>query len=78
MKKRIIFTVILLMSIFGGCKNERIIPRAYFINAESGDDANAGTSPDKAWKTLTMINKIHLKAGVRVLLKGGQIYYRYY
>lgn len=47
----------------------------YYINAESGNDSNSGISPNKAWKTLSMINKLHLDAGQQILLKSGQTYY---
>jgi hypothetical protein len=39
---------------------------------EQGDDANEGTSSDKAWKTIDRINKVQLCPGDSVLLEGGK------
>lgn len=67
--------LILVCSLLIGCNRLINSPSTYYINAESGNDTNTGTLPEKAWKTLTAINEIHFEAGVRVLLKGGQVYF---
>ncbi len=74
MKK--IFSAIFILILITGCKNGRVNQYStYFINGESGDDSDSGTSPQKPWKSLSMINKIQLEAGDKVLLKSDQIYY---
>src|SRR2546423_10792170 len=42
-----------------------------FYVSPGGDDANAGTSPAAAWKTVAKINSLDLEPGDRVLLQGG-------
>jgi hypothetical protein len=44
----------------------------YYLDAAKGDDANAGTSPAKAWKTLDRANQTAFAAGDKLLLEGGQ------
>ncbi len=34
-----------------------ILGTAYYVDAETGNDQNRGTSPDQAWKTLAPVNK---------------------
>lgn len=48
----------------------------YYISASNGDDTNAGTSPDTAWKTLSgyRVNKSRLTEGDTVLFERGGIY----
>lgn len=72
MKKYSILT--LICAILIGCNGQINSPSTYYINGETGNDANSGTSPKKAWKTLISINEIPFESGVRVLLKGGQVY----
>lgn len=44
----------------------------YYVDASMGDDANSGTSPDQAWKTLEKVNSIQFKPGSSILLKKGE------
>ncbi len=44
---------------------------AYYIDAQNGNDANAGTSQSQAWKTFKNVEGLSLKAGEQVLLKAG-------
>lgn len=44
----------------------------YYIDATGGADTNAGTSQDKAWKTLSKANVTTFKPGDRILLKAGE------
>lgn len=45
----------------------------YYVST-SGDDTNAGTSPDQAWATLTKVNATTFTPGDNLLLEGGQIF----
>lgn len=45
----------------------------YYINAETGNDANPGTNR-KPFQTIRKINSLHLKAGSSVFFAGGQIF----
>ncbi|MFG2309878.1 right-handed parallel beta-helix repeat-containing protein [Streptomyces sp. NPDC048566] len=42
----------------------------YYVSAR-GDDARAGTSPSRAWRTLARAERVPLKPGDRLLLEGG-------
>ena len=44
----------------------------YYVDAESGDDANPGTSPEKALRTLARASELTLSPGQAILLCGGQ------
>lgn len=47
----------------------------YYVNAYGGKDSNNGKSKSQAFKTLKKINNLNLKAGDRVLLAKGQVFY---
>lgn len=47
---------------------------AYYVDAESGNDNNTGTSPDQAFASLAKINSLQLCPGTHVLLKSGTSY----
>ncbi|MER6000362.1 discoidin domain-containing protein [Nonomuraea angiospora] len=44
----------------------------YFIDATTGRDSAAGTSPQTAWRTLAKANATTFKPGDRILLKAGE------
>jgi hypothetical protein len=46
----------------------------YYVHSSVGDDARPGTSAATAWKSLAKVNTVHLQAGDRVLLAGGQTF----
>src|SRR5262249_37352096 len=46
---------------------------AYYVSP-SGDDANAGTSPAAAWRTLARVNGRAFEPGDRIRLEGGQTF----
>lgn len=48
------------------------IPATNYYVSPLGDDANAGTSPAKAWRTLSQVNRFSFHPGDRILLEGGQ------
>lgn len=48
----------------------------YYIDAEQGDDARAGTSPGQAWQSLNKANATTFDPGDRILLKAGSVWHR--
>lgn len=48
----------------------------YYIDADQGDDARAGTSPEQAWRSLNKANAITFNPGDRILLKAGSVWNR--
>ncbi|MBQ8888556.1 MAG: hypothetical protein IJY59_03610 [Bacteroidaceae bacterium] len=46
----------------------------YYLDSITGDDANSGTSPAQAWKTLARLNKVTFKPGDKILFKSGTEY----
>ena len=45
-------------------------PKTYYVSA-AGDDANAGTSADTAWRTLDKVNATTFQPGDSILLRSG-------
>lgn len=43
----------------------------FYLNAQTGDDGNTGTTPQQAWRSLSKINALDLKAGDEVVLASG-------
>src|SRR3972149_4628549 len=72
MKYLAMLTVVFLLFLAGCNTLENTSYRVYYVDSAAGNDLNAGTSPDKAWKTLEKINGADLEAGDQVLLKAGQ------
>lgn len=56
----------------GDSKNE--ISRTYYLDATAGNDANPGTSPEEAWRSLEKTKSLGLKPGDKVLLKKGELF----
>ena len=48
--------------------------KSYHVDSLGGDDSNAGTSPDKAWKSLEKVNATTFQPGDRILLKSNSIW----
>ena len=46
----------------------------YYVDSRSGNDASAGTSPDKAWRTLDKVNATTFRPGDRVLLRSSSVW----
>ena len=51
-----------------------IVAETYYIDADGGSDANAGTSPDQAWATLGHASAQAYGPGDRVLLQRGDTF----
>lgn len=69
MKKHILFSIFLILVSF------QIRATDYYVNAYTGNDSNSGKSKSKAFKTLKKINQLKLKAGDKILLANGQVFY---
>lgn len=46
-------------------------PAQYYVDARAGDDANIGTNPQMAWKTLIKLNATTFQPGDSILLRAG-------
>jgi hypothetical protein len=45
----------------------------YFVDQAGGNDANLGTSPGSAWKTISKVNRSSFSAGDSILFKRGEM-----
>lgn len=63
----LIITAIFLLS----CSTHK----TFYVDAENGDDANSGNSPQKAWASLEKVNSIVFKPGDQILFKSGTEYF---
>ena len=48
--------------------------KIYYLDATKGKDANSGTSPKRAWKSLAKVQKMSFEPGDRILLKSGRVW----
>ena len=46
----------------------------YYVDSQQGDDANLGTSPSKAWRTLDRVNAMTFAPGDQILFRAGTRY----
>jgi parallel beta-helix repeat protein len=46
----------------------------YYVDATGGNDSNAGTAANSAWKTISKINNSSFSAGDQVLFKSGEVW----
>jgi hypothetical protein len=46
----------------------------YYVDSQSGNDNNTGTTPEQAWKSLDKTSLIDFKPGTKVLLKRGSLF----
>ncbi|HET6557846.1 MAG TPA: choice-of-anchor Q domain-containing protein [Prolixibacteraceae bacterium] len=65
---RIIITVVLVLFAAG------LFATNYYIDTDKGNDHHDGTSPQKAWQSLKMVNQAKFLARDSVLFKRGQIF----
>ncbi|GIO13184.1 hypothetical protein J19TS2_27390 [Cohnella xylanilytica] len=50
------------------------IGNVYYVDSASGDDSNAGTSPEAAWRTLDKVNASVFEPGDSILFKAGGVW----
>jgi hypothetical protein len=55
-----------------GQSERRQASRTYYVDPVAGSDANLGTYPGHAWKTLGKVNSTTFSAGDRILFKSGR------
>lgn len=48
--------------------------RTFYVDSITGDDANKGSSPTEAWKSLDKLNQQVFEPGDRILFKSGTEY----
>jgi hypothetical protein len=73
MNKIIILSITIILSL-AGCKTEYNPGKtnhSYYADAQTGNDKNSGTSPEKAWKSLQRIEEQKLEAGDKIYLSGN-------
>lgn len=49
-------------------------PATYYVDSIQGNDDDAGTSPNRAWKSLAKVNATTFLPGDRILLKSGAVW----
>jgi len=57
----------------GQATNDAAAQATYYI-ATNGNDNNAGTSPEQAWKTINRVNQGNYFAGDKIFFEGGQTF----
>lgn len=62
--------IILLISLFSG----NIGSTNYYVNATTGNDSLAGTSPIFAWKTISKVNAFTFNPGDNIFLERGSLW----
>ncbi len=67
--KKVIFSSLIFFTILQACTNQT--GTTFYVDGEIGNNANSGTSPGKALKTLQAVNILKLLPGDKVLLKAG-------
>jgi len=48
--------------------------RTFYVDAQKGNDANAGTTPSKAWNSLQKVNETIFQPGDKILFRSGTSY----
>jgi hypothetical protein len=56
----------------GGSSNR--LGRTYYVDGETGDDRNVGTTARKAWKSIERVNRVDFRSGDKLLFKGNWSY----
>jgi hypothetical protein len=49
-------------------------PGIYYLDSANGNDANSGSSPRTAWKSLEKVNATRFHPGDRILLRSGSVW----
>ena len=68
MRKILAVIVFLALSLFAAGAG-----RTYYVSG-TGEDRNDGLSPERAWKSLAMVNGAALRPGDRVLFRCGDVF----
>lgn len=72
---KFIFKALMLLSIPGllACTRQTATTNYYF-DSVNGNDANTGTSPGQAFKSLSKLSSLPVNAGDSILLKSGSVF----
>jgi hypothetical protein len=68
-KKHLLLTVIIMITSICAFGNT-----TYYIDSQSGNDNNTGTTPEQAWKSLEKTNLIDFTPGTKIMLKRGSLF----
>lgn len=60
--------------IFFSCKTSNNSSKSYYFNPVSGENSNSGTSKKSAFKTLSKIRSLKIKAGDHIYLAAGETF----
>jgi parallel beta-helix repeat protein len=71
-KSRTVFTVILLLISWTLVSDAQV--KKYYVDATGGSDANSGSSPSAAWKTIDKVNASGFTPGDSILFKRGEAF----
>lgn len=63
------------MSCLTSCTTTEAKYNAYYLDAQNGNDANNGKSPETAWKSFQNLKQAKLNPGDQVLLKRGSVFH---
>ncbi|MFN3404917.1 MAG: T9SS type A sorting domain-containing protein [Cytophagaceae bacterium] len=66
-KNYLLFLIIFVVPMLGNATN-------FYIDSQSGNDANSGTSPSQAWASLTKLNHTVFTAGDSILFRANGIW----
>ncbi len=70
----ILFIVLLTDPVYPA-GSKKFFVESYYVDAQNGNDANSGHSPNAAWKTIQKVNATILPEGYQVLFKRGCTWY---
>jgi hypothetical protein len=74
MRRRLAFTMIMTTAALMVASSHSVSGATYFLDAVNGNDAQAGTTPGAAWKTLTKFNATTFLPGDTVKFKAGSVW----
>ena len=67
-------TVSIICALIALCTSSICWPNTYYVDATGGNDSNAGTATNSAWKTIVKVNASSFSAGDFILFKRGEIW----
>jgi hypothetical protein len=71
--RQLLFLFIAALSVLG-CNKIETTTHEFYINSDSGNDDNDGTSPEKAWKSLERASRKIYVAGDKLMLAKGSVF----
>lgn len=69
---RLLFAVGIILFIFNPLATTW--SATYYVSMKNGSNSDSGKSPDKAWKTVSKINRTKFKPGDKILFKRGDMW----